>query len=671
MTDAYTQEKDSLEASANQVAYVQGVQLGSFAYTMKGSWVTNQDGSVSAPAFLTAFTPSATLSAAIADWLARQPTTPPTVVAAFSVTVDGNTIFTDDQTSGATDELWDYGDGSTEDTMGDQTHTYSQSGDFTIRLTASNAGGTSTATQTVTITLPDTTPVQPPANGVAGQPVTLTGTLADGTAINLTANPGDKTPLDATRPQIGRFHYYPDGLCVRIENAREDVPSDLSGTFTITAGGQTIWDGPLTIWARSNTRFFWLQTPTLLASPDLSGFPRLEGGATASMYAAYQQADNSPMGIGLACPLFQNQGERADLGSQWDACYLTNPTAENLTVVLGMADVASVFPFHCIDKDTGDLIDLRNNPKTSFDIVGQYGNRIAFYPKTACPMNMNEAQAHATYFCALAAALTGADAYKEELAAWANYVGALWQSWSYRRPSGVCSLNFGQVRGKGRGLQVLLQAEKYSDRPDYFTPWIEDLAVNAQNHYLSQTGIAIDQAHNVYPNDDWAVYQQHLLVDAIGAALDAAHTSFQTVFDYFATTLMDAVLESPHEFAFDYTRAQKDTSGNEVANWVAAMAVDAGRSPRIAAALKCTEGSQALQDAMGWSGGQPGDYNVHQYPTSPTGYPALGQGAYAQIYDHATDQTRAKAAWAKIAARIPRINYANNPKYNVWPKTLA
>lgn len=70
---------------------------------------------------------------------------PPGPTAAFSAsdtTVDTNTVvtFTDQSTGSPTSWLWDFGDGTTS-TEQNPTHTYAQTGAYTVDLTVTNAGG--------------------------------------------------------------------------------------------------------------------------------------------------------------------------------------------------------------------------------------------------------------------------------------------------------------------------------------------------------------------------------------------------------------------------------------------------------------------------------------------------------------------------------------------------
>ena len=78
---------------------------------------------------------------------------PPPPVASFSWQQEPNTLtidFTDTSTGSPNAWSWDFGDGSTSPQQ-NPSHTYTQSGDYVVTLTASNDGGSNSATQTVTV----------------------------------------------------------------------------------------------------------------------------------------------------------------------------------------------------------------------------------------------------------------------------------------------------------------------------------------------------------------------------------------------------------------------------------------------------------------------------------------------------------------------------------------
>ncbi len=66
---------------------------------------------------------------------------------AASLTVD----FTDASTGSPTSWSWDFGDSSSS-TQQSPTHTYATAGNYSVKLTASNAGGSNSVTKTVTVT---------------------------------------------------------------------------------------------------------------------------------------------------------------------------------------------------------------------------------------------------------------------------------------------------------------------------------------------------------------------------------------------------------------------------------------------------------------------------------------------------------------------------------------
>jgi len=107
-------------------------------------------------------------------------------VAGFEVTTSGLTAsFTDTSTNTPTDWQWDFGDGTragSADPTPDPTHTYAQPGTYTVRLQASNAGGSGAVTRTVTVTAPG----DPPPDTPAGPPVVVPPTPPAGQSLGTT-----------------------------------------------------------------------------------------------------------------------------------------------------------------------------------------------------------------------------------------------------------------------------------------------------------------------------------------------------------------------------------------------------------------------------------------------------------------------------------------------------
>lgn len=591
------------------------------------------------------------------------PATPPPVTsepkplnAAFNCTVTGPVLYVNDFSTGAVSERWDFGDGSTSDAMGKQTHTYAASGRYVTKLTATAADGTTDTRSVVNGVVVPMAPAVIPEPSLAGLPVTVTH---NGVALSLV--PGERKPFVPGNPSGGSAKYYADGLCVVIENRYAGTLADLPGTFTVAAGGVEVWSGDMVIWAGGATRPFWLAQPKPLTNPDMSGLPKLEGGATASMAEWYAKGDNGPMGLGNILLAIGTGGEWPHLGPvpQWDACYLTNPSPENLAVVRGMADACAPVPVGWLDIDTGDMLDVRKYPKASWLDVqrGLPGNPIAKYA-TNCPMMLDQAQAHATNYGAVACAVFGTEFDKEQAALWCNWIDCLTINYSYRTPLGCCVYRNSAQRACGRGMVVLLNAAKHATgwRKDLFQSWVDEAAQEAIDKWVNQPeGIHIMRA-NGYANHEYAPWMQHLLVYGVGLAIQHGNTAFQPTLDYFADMIFQAV-EADHEFATLYNAAYLQLDAKTpVADWAEGLRVKASYNSKFRTALAAPEDSKERQAYVNWS-------------KSAAGYTAIYQAALAMCVRYATDQARAQAAWARFR-KYAAVDYdagSGNPKYNVIP----
>jgi len=594
----------------------------------------------------------------------------------FDVVVNGLDIVVTDKSQRGSVPLatavWQWGDfpGSspTVPPGGTMRHGFDVAGTYPVMMRISDASGSGAAvTKQVTVSGVRAAPLNIPSP----DSVTVVWTPVGGTPITINPKLGECVPFVAGDPTKGGAKYYADGLCVTLENMYAGTTGDLSGHFTITAAGVTVFDGDLTLYVGAGSRPFWLRTPTLVTDPDLSLFPELVDAPTASMWNSYHAADNSPTGYGCDISAMGTAGEHAHLGQpypQWDACHRTNPSDQNTEVVLGMANASRVWSSHWRDITTGQMIDVTQYPKISTlsAFRGIQGNPIAPYT-TSNPTQLGQAQAHATNFCAYAAVVFGTEYHKEELAMWSNYYSALWQNYAYRLPAGCVSVQHGIVRGKGRGLTALVYAAKYSSNPAYFDKWVLAIAADYNAFYPAQQGFAIDQTAKGqgYPHQEYAPWQQQILITGIGLAMLAGYSEFQPTLDYFATVAFDAILSDgaqpvlQHEFATVYNSGliRADGSG-PVSDWRESINLAGTYDAAVAAALLCPEDSAALQSAKG--GGQPG--NFIGSPTSPVGYPAIARPSYALLFRFATDQVRAQAAGQKFE-QYDVADYSTNPKY--------
>jgi uncharacterized repeat protein (TIGR01451 family) len=143
-------------------------------------------------------------------------------VANFTADItNGNTSqaiqFTDNSTGNPASWAWDFGDGTTS-TEQNPTHTYAKSGTYTVKLTVTNAAGSSEKTIADYITIVDTTAPVPSANP-AGGPYNTTQT------VNLTA-----TDNEDPNPKI---YYTLDGSIPTTSSTLYTGPITIANTTTL------------------------------------------------------------------------------------------------------------------------------------------------------------------------------------------------------------------------------------------------------------------------------------------------------------------------------------------------------------------------------------------------------------------------------------------------------
>ena len=117
--------------------------------------------------------------------------------ASFTKSIDSLTVTFTNTSVGATSAFWDFGDGNTS-TMTHPVHTYAMGGVYTVSLTSSNDCGTTTATQTVTLTAPPSASfTASPTSGCGPLTVQFTSTSSGNPTTYLWAFPGG-TPDTST-----------------------------------------------------------------------------------------------------------------------------------------------------------------------------------------------------------------------------------------------------------------------------------------------------------------------------------------------------------------------------------------------------------------------------------------------------------------------------------------
>lgn len=523
-------------------------------------------------------------------------------------------------------------------------------------------------------------PAPTPAPVPAPAPITATVTavFADGKSASLTLQPGQRQAFIAGDVTHGGAIFHADGRSVCIENCYMGTTGPLSGTFAVDSAGAAVFSGALKIGAGKREPF-WTNAPQPKTAPDWSAWPKRTGGQLASMYAAFSVSNVGPGGIGIANKDFETTGERPDLGGPlWDVAYMTNPTAQNALVVRGMGDVAARWGVHWIDIATQEMVDLSTNPyiSTAGPSLGKNGNPIVAWADDGSGLSLSQAQAHATYYGAAAAELYDTDFDREEVGFWAAYYGSLWQNPAYRSANGGTVFHGCQVRGVARCLEYLLLATKYAPAKwqALFVQWIRDSIADGTASAKVQTGLAIDQITGQSGTEAnlYSVWNQQILVAALGRAIDFGFTEAQWLLDYYSEPVFDSVLgdgQAPaigHEFASGYKYPWIKPDGTHVENFREVCELRATTETAFATALAAAENSDSRIKAIEPTNAQyiAGDFDG--YPWSPTGFPCFVRLALVALARHATDQTRAQAAWQILTAHY-RADHSHDAKYNWVP----
>ena len=167
-------------------------------------------------------------------------TVPP--VASFSANPTSGTVpltvsFTDTSTGSPTGWSWDFGDGSPLSTLQNPGHTYTLAGTYTVKLTASNSGGSNTAQGTITVNAPAVPPVASfsanPTSGTVPLTVSFTDT-STGSPTGWSWDFGDGSPL-STLQNPGHTYTLAGTYTVKLTASNSGGSNTAQGTITVNA----------------------------------------------------------------------------------------------------------------------------------------------------------------------------------------------------------------------------------------------------------------------------------------------------------------------------------------------------------------------------------------------------------------------------------------------------
>jgi PKD repeat protein len=171
-------------------------------------------------------------------------TAPPAPTASFTPDKSSGLVpltvsFTDTSSGSPTSWQWDFGD-NTGSTQQSPKHTYNAEGTFTVTLTASNAGGSTTAKKTITVTAPPPTASFTVDKSSGDAPLTIT--FIDTSTGNPTSwlwNFGDGTPSSTSTLQSPIYQYINPGTytVTLIASNANGSSNPATATITVTDNG--------------------------------------------------------------------------------------------------------------------------------------------------------------------------------------------------------------------------------------------------------------------------------------------------------------------------------------------------------------------------------------------------------------------------------------------------
>jgi len=196
-------------------------------------------------------------------------------------TINQSVQFMDTSSGSPAAWAWTFGDGGTS-ALQNPTHTYAAAGSYTVTLSASNAGGSSSLSRTVTVSPSGSTPVAnfgfSPANPVIGQTVSFTDSSSGTpTAWSWTFGDGATSTLQNPTHTYSAAASYT--VTLSASNATGSHTTTRSLTVTSGSGGLGAFNGTVVLGSPTAT-----SVKANIFSPDQSGTMVLQYGTVSGTY---------------------------------------------------------------------------------------------------------------------------------------------------------------------------------------------------------------------------------------------------------------------------------------------------------------------------------------------------------------------------------------------------
>jgi PKD repeat protein len=298
--------------------------------------------------------------------------------------------FTDNSAGSPTSWAWDFGDAVGTSNLENPTYNYFASGTYTVFLTVTNAYGSDTYSQTITVnSLPNVVASASLTNTCSGESLDLTASGASsynwdngaGNGVNVTVSPSSSVTYEVTGSSAdGCINVDQVSIIVNpnptISLSSSQNPSSCSvsdGIITIGSGGtgNLIWTGPLA--GNANNITLPYAASGLGIGTYTFSFTDINGCVAQDIFATI--IDTNPP---AAPTIIQGntinicQGQSVDLTSSYTFgnSWSTNEMSQTISVnVAGGYSVYYTDPSGCVSSET--LVDVIENPVV---VIGTSGN---------------------------------------------------------------------------------------------------------------------------------------------------------------------------------------------------------------------------------------------------------------------------------------------------------
>ncbi len=487
---------------------------------------------------------------------------------------------------------------------------------------------------------------------------------------------------------------------VIIENgwAYEPNPQDFTYDVQVLVGGQAVYSkNALTHYHHARWRkSFWWGTTTpqahvkhnaafLIASKAVPNYDQtvvVSQSALASLKTSFDASANGPMGNGIAMAYMPTTGGRIDIGlvPGWGAMTILSMDKRAKEVTLGMGDLSGSWSTHYRDKITGRPISLGDYPymtlyPASNDSLNPVGNRQEALPNCtlACGNTNTADTAHLPAFNYVPYLLTGDHYYLEEMqfyTMWAAGTGVP----AYREyGKGLAHSN--QIRAQSWILRDIANAAYILPDADPMKTHLTTILAHNfawyDTNYTNNAGANIfgalihSYAFSYNSESGIAPWQDDFFTSAIGHAVERGYSAGAPLLAWKSKFAVGRMTEPGYCWVLGSIYAFNMRSSNVSPLYTTYSEAYQASTSLALRATAC--GSNAMASVLALETGTTMTAGAMvEFPTSPTGGPAIMQPALA--YAKNAGIANASTAWDTFNQRQLKADYSTQPQFAIIPR---